>query len=307
MQKKINEMGNYVISIICKICKRPSILIKIIKYCIFIVKYFEHPLTILKKQVMKQKVQVAKLRGGGTFNTFGYGDVSWGLYRIWGKYEYGIRPKDVKKYRTVIDIGAHVGLFSVFCGMLNPQCKIFCFEIAKDNFEKLEQNIKNCKVKNVIPFCLAVTDKSEVIDYYPGRDCSEFSTTQISFSNNRKTIVDAGLNPVGRGKSITLNEVIEENNIDSVDFLKLDCEGAEFEILYATTEKNLKKINKIGGEYHEYEKYTANDLIDHLSKFGNVKKIETVKGIGLMHYTKQKNFHDPRDIHENENGVLHTE
>jgi FkbM family methyltransferase len=287
MQKKINEMGIYIISIICKICKRPSILVRIIKYCIFLVKYFEHPLTILKVQVKKQKVQVAKLRKGGTFNTFGYGDVSWGLYRIWGDYEYGIRPKDIKKYRTVIDIGAHIGLFSVFCAVLNPQCKIFCFEIDKDNFEKLEQNIKNCKVKNVIPFNLAVTDKAGVIDYYPGGDCSEFSTTQISFSNNRKPIVDEGLNPVGRGKSITLNEVFEKNNIDSVDFLKLDCEGAEFEILYATTEKNLKKINKIGGEYHEYGKYTVDDLIAYFSKFGDVKKIETVEGIGLIHYTRK--------------------
>lgn len=287
MQKKINEMGIYIISIICKICTRPSILVRIIKYCIFLVKYFEHPLTILKVQVKKQKVQVAKLRKGGTFNTFGYGDVGWGLYRIWGDYEYGIRPKDIKKYRTVIDIGAHIGLFSVFCAVLNPRCKIFCFEIDKDNFEKLEQNIKNCKVKNVIPFNLAVTDKAGVIDYYPGGDCSEFSTTQISFSNNRKPIVDEGLNPVGRGKSITLNEVFEKNNIDSVDFLKLDCEGAEFEILYATTEINLKKIDKIGGEYHEYGKYPVDDLIAYLSKFGDVKKIETVEGIGLIHYTRK--------------------
>jgi FkbM family methyltransferase len=259
----------------------------IIKYCIFVVKYFEHPLIILKAQVKRQKVQVAKLRGGATFNTFSYGDASWGLYRIWGKYEYGIRSKDVKKCRTVIDIGAHIGLFSVFCGMLNPQCKIFCFEIDKDNFGKLEENIKNCKVKNVIPFNWAVTDKSGVIDYYAGGDCSEFSTTQISFPNNRKPIVDEGLNPAGKVKSITLNEVIEENNIDSVDFLKLDCEGAEFEILYATTEKNLKKINKMGGEYHEYGKYTIDDLIAYFSKFGDVRKIETVEGIGLIHYTRK--------------------
>ena len=301
MQKR-NEMGNYVISIICKICKRPSILIRIIKYCIFVVKYFEHPLTILKAQIEKQKVQMVKLRKGGAFDTFGYGDASWGLYRIWGDCEYGIRPKDIKKYRVVIDIGAHIGLFSVFCGVLNQQCKIFCFEIDKDNFEKLKQNIKNCKVKNVIAFNLAVTDKSGVIDYYPGRDCSEFSTTRISFSNNRKPIVDEGLNPVGRCKSITLNEIIEQNNIDSIDFLKLDCEGAEFEILYATTEKNLKKIDKIGGEYHEYGKYRVDNLIAYLSKLGDVKKIELQRGIGLIHYTKK--FHDSRDTHKDENGVL---
>lgn len=267
--------------------------VRIIKYCIFIVKYFEHPLTILKMQIKKQKVQVAKLRKGGTFNTFGYGDVGSGLYRIWRDYEYGIRPKDVKKYRVVIDIGAHIGLFSVFCGMLNPQCKIFCFELSKDNFEKLKQNIKNCEVKNVIPFNLAVAGKSQVINYYPGRDCSEFSITKISYKDedlrrpDGKPTVEEGLNPIGEVKSITLNEIIEENNIDSVDFLKLDCEGAEFEILYATTEKNLKKIKMIGGEYHEHKKYTADDLIAYLSWFGDLKKIETGGGVGLIHYTRK--------------------
>ena len=264
-----------------------------IKYCIFVVKYFEQPLRILKKQAKREKVEVAKLRKGGIFNTFGYGSAASGLYRIWGDCEYGIRPKDVKKYRTVIDVGANIGLFSVFCGLLNPECTIFCFEIDKENFEKLKQNIKNCKVKNVFPFNLAVAGKSQLINYYPGRDCSEFSITKISFNDedlkrsNGKPTVEEELNPVGKVKSLTLNEIIEENNIKSVDFLKLDCEGAEFEILYATTEKNLKKIKMIGGEYHEHKKYTADDLIAYLSQFGDLKKIETGGGVGLIHYTRK--------------------
>ena len=279
---------------IYKIYKLPIRLVRITKYCIFIVKYFEHPLTILKMQAKREKVEVAKLRKGGTFNTFGYGNVGPGLYRIWGDYEYGIRPKDVKKYRTLIDIGAHIGLFSVFAGMLNPQCKIFCFELSKDNYEKLKQNIKNCRVKNVIPFNLAVAGKSQVISYYPGRDCSEFSITKIAYKDedlrkpDGKPTVEEGLNPIGKVKSITLNEIIAENHIDCVDFLKLDCEGAEFEILYATTEENLKKIKMIGGEYHEHKKYTVDDLIAYLSRFGgDLKKVDTGGGVGLIHYTRK--------------------
>jgi FkbM family methyltransferase len=162
-------------------------------------------------------------------------------------------------------LAAHIGLFSVFCGILNPQCKVFCFEIDKKNFEKLKQNIKNCKVENVIPFNCAITNRSEVIDYYPGLDCSAFSTTQISFSNI-KPVVDKKLKPIGKVKSITLNEVIEENNIDHIDFLKLNCEGAEY----------------------EHEEYKAKDLIAYLSKFGDLKKIEKREGVGLIHYTKKQ-------------------
>ena len=57
-----------------------------IKYCIFVVKYFEQPLRILKKQAKREKVEVAKLRKGGIFNTFGYGSAAVPLQ---GYIEYG--------------------------------------------------------------------------------------------------------------------------------------------------------------------------------------------------------------------------
>lgn len=234
----------------------------------------------------RKESRVVELRDGGKFETFGYGDAGLGLYRIWGDYEYGVRPKDVKTYRIVVDIGAHVGLFSVFLGVLNPECRVLCYEIDKSNFEKLKQNIRNCRTTNVIPINLAVTNKSEIIDYFPGRDCSEFSTTKISFSNG-KPIVDERLKTVGTVRSVTLNEIIRHNNLPFIDFLKLDCEGAEFEILYATTERNLRRIKKIGGEYHEYEKYTANELSAFLSEFGFLKRIEKARGVGLIQFTKR--------------------
>jgi FkbM family methyltransferase len=236
--------------------------------------------------VARKGVRIVELRNGRTFNSFGCGDAGLELYRIWGDYEYGVRPKDVKKYRIVIDIGAHIGLFSVFLAVVNPDCKVLCYEIDRNNLEKLKQNTRNCGVTNVVPFNLAVTDKSDVIDYFPGRDSSEFSTTKISFSGDRP-IVEERLKTIGKVRSVTLNEIIRQNNLPFVDFLKLDCEGAEFEILYATTRENLRRINKMGGEYHEHGKYTANDLIAYLSKFGFLKKMETRQGIGLIQYTKR--------------------
>jgi FkbM family methyltransferase len=260
-------------------------LVAALKYSIFVIRYFKHPLKILLTYVKKHTNTIVELRKGGVFNSFGYGDVGLGLYRIWGVCEYGIRPKDAKKFRVVVDIGAHIGYFSVFLGVLNPKCHVLSYEIDKGNFEKLKQNINNCGALNVIPIHSAVTDKCGFVNYFSGRDCSEFSTTKISFSNSA-TIVNEGLIAVGTVNSITLNDVIEGNNLDYVDFLKLDCEGAEFEILYSTTKENFKKIKAIGGEYHEYGRQTVHELIDYLSTSGHSKHIEERSGIGLIHYTK---------------------
>lgn len=213
----------------------------VIKYIIFIFKYFKDPFSIISKHLHRKEIQSVMLSNGRTFNSFGYGSTTMSLYRIWGDYEYGIKPKDVVNFKTVIDIGAHIGLFSVFLGYLNPECKILSFEMDENNYNNLKKNIKNCDVKNIIPFNCAVSKKSEVIDYYSGRGSSEFSIKKISFSD-KKPSIDENKESVNQINSITLNDIIKNNNLDSIDFLKIDCEGAEYEIIYSTSEKNIKKM-----------------------------------------------------------------
>lgn len=263
----------------------------VIKYIIFIFKYFKDPFSIISKHLHRNEIQSVMLRNGKTFNSYGYGSTALSLYRIWGDYEYGIKPKDVAHFKTVIDIGAHIGLFSVFLGYLNPKCRILCFEMDENNYENLKKNIKNCNLKNVFPFNCAVSEKSELIDYYSGRGSSEFSIKKISFSDE-KPLIDEDKKSVNQIRSITLNDIIEKNNLDSIDFLKIDCEGAEYEIIYSTSEDNMKKIKQMGGEYHEFmsnngNENKVNDLVRHLSNYGNVKIIPMQEGIGLIQYTKK--------------------
>jgi FkbM family methyltransferase len=48
-----------------------------------------------------------------------------------------------------------------------------------------------------------------------------------------------------KAKSITLDDVFKENNLHQIDLLKIDCQGAEYEILYSTNAKTLSKIQVI--------------------------------------------------------------
>src|SRR5437016_4927661 len=99
-------------------------LTRALKYSVFVFRYFKHPIRILHMYIRKRKNTLVELRNGGKFDSFGYGDAGLGLYRIWGACEYGIRPKDAKRFQIVIDIGAHIGFFSVLLGVLNPKCLV---------------------------------------------------------------------------------------------------------------------------------------------------------------------------------------
>jgi len=70
-------------------------------------------------------------------------------------------------------------------------------------------------------------------------------------------------------RCVTLKEVFDSNNIRFCDVLKIDCEGAEYDLLSHTPQYYFSKIDKIVLEYHDYLQKIKKGY--HLSKFLNRK------------------------------------
>ena len=68
-------------------------------------------------------------------------------------------------------------------------------------------------------------------------------------------------------ETVNLAEFCAEHQIDRIDFLKLDCEGAEFEILAASADV-LKRVRKIALECHPFGLHTAQQMADLLKGHG---------------------------------------
>lgn len=265
--------------------------IRELKKLLFSLKYFKNPLGVylknsfliylsdiklfLDRSVKKQKVkaitQSVFLKNGGFFKTFDYGGV-FSLFHVWSE-EYKLNPDSIKNYTTVVDIGAHIGLFSVFAGTVNRNCQIYAYEPETGNFNHLSENIQNCNLKNVHAFNVGVSDKTGYIDFYRGKDSSEFSCskTLASYLTNNS---ENQLKPLEKIKVINFRYILESNKIEEIDFLKLDCEGAEFPILYSLGKDILERIKRISLEFHEYGEYSVNDLVEFLRSTGNYKEIE---------------------------------
>ena len=161
-------------------------------------------------------------------------------------YIIGQQRKITKTDPVIIDIGANVGLFSIFAISKYPQCHVYSYEPIQSNFKQLLRNSELNKDKDFNCFNIAVCGRAGTIKIYRDRD-EQFTTTASIFKNNES---NKDFEVV---KCITLADIIDENNIQKCDFLKMDCEGAEYEILYNTPKQYLDKVDQIALEVHQGE------------------------------------------------------
>ena len=135
-----------------------------------------------------------------------------------------IKPQDV-----VVDIGAHIGSFSVLAASLGAQ--VSSYEPFFESYNLLCQNMEN----NISTQTYTCIDKAVM----GKRQSRKLHVRQINFGGNN---FYQEPNTNENIECITLDDVFKDNQIDHVDFLKLDCEGSEFEIIEHSDKLPLIKI-----------------------------------------------------------------
>lgn len=198
------------------------------------------------------------------------------LGTVWFTKDYTMPGFEIKNNDVIIDIGAHVGLFSLFASQFCKDGKIYCFEPIKENYEILLDNIDLNKIKNIIPLNLAVSKKNGYVKIFLNSDESAHSIFP-----HGDTFIEV--------KSNTIETIFDEHEIEKCDLMKIDCEGAEYEIIDSIPEKYFSSINKMIIEYHLADKRP--ELYQNL-----LKKLETMlfkiktkkisEGIGMIYATK---------------------
>jgi FkbM family methyltransferase len=149
-------------------------------------------------------------------------------------------------------------MFTVAAAARYPKGRIYTFEPDPQNVRFLKENIEKNEVEGnitVIPF--AVLD---------GQDITLYANPHNSAENNMYKI-KRGMTSINVG-SVSLAKYIYDNNITSIDFLKIDCEGAEYSILSKLPPESFSIIKKMAIEWHGYAGYTVPDLIDCLNRNG---------------------------------------
>ena len=159
------------------------------------------------------------------------------LTNVWFVEEYSKLGFKINDDDVIIDIGAHIGLFTLFASQFCKKGTIFCFEPIKENYNILLSNLKLNNLGNVKPFNLAVSSSDTNVTLFFSKDEAGHSM----FVDNSKPI---------RVNSTSLKKILDGNSIEHCDLIKLDCEGAEYEIIQSLPLSYFKRISKMIIEYH---------------------------------------------------------
>lgn len=163
--------------------------------------------------------------------------------------------KNVPQKPLIIDVGANIGLFEALILSKRPEASILAYEPFEDNIQILKNMMDNNPLyfNNVKVFQKAVSDKdNEEINLYVKHSEGQSSIASIyeDFDPRNKNVTTV--------TTTTLEAIVNSNKINKVDIVKMDCEGAEYSILYATPESILKRIKLLLIEVHDLDKKEKN-------------------------------------------------
>ena len=152
---------------------------------------------------------------------------------------YGLESLNLTENDTVIDIGANVGMFSIYIKK-KFNCKVISFEPVPRNFENFKKNIElnglsttDFELHNV-----AITDEEN----------GEIQIGTPSTNSGGSSIFETTTNTT---KSICKTETIGKYIDRGCTYFKIDCEGGEYSVIPQILNR-LNEFKYIGIEYHSY-------------------------------------------------------
>ncbi|MFX0048592.1 MAG: FkbM family methyltransferase, partial [Candidatus Hermodarchaeota archaeon] len=226
---------------------------------------------------------------------------------IYVKNEYLRHDIQLSDNDVVFDIGANIGLFSRYIATQAKNLQIFTFEPVSVIFDVLEENVKNLPVK-IKNYNVGLAEREEIteIHYYPKVSADsaivefDWDLKVNQFLQNykqfvvdfipgakfvpkfmRKSVIKRGLKCMYKSELLpcklrTISDIIQENNVEIINLMKIDAENYEFQVLAGIEQQDWDKIQQLSMEVHEHIEGGKN-LLDKLADMLEEKGFHVVK------------------------------
>ncbi|MFI8069385.1 MULTISPECIES: FkbM family methyltransferase [unclassified Streptomyces] len=175
-----------------------------------------------------------------------------------------LRPGD-----TLVDIGANIGLMSVYCARTRPGVRVLAAEPAPALYACLEHNLAEHAASGWQAECVAVADRPGLLKftYYPeapgnsGLHADPDADDEITLTFLRNSGVDPEdaaelVEGLHEGvdltvPAVTVSELLRRHAVERVDLLKVDVERAELEVLRGVEEEHWPLVGAVVAEVHD--------------------------------------------------------
>jgi FkbM family methyltransferase len=143
--------------------------------------------------------------------------------------------------RTIVDAGANIGAFTLFAARCAPKARIVALEPFPSTFERLRNHVEQC------PYRDRITCRALALCGHSGPRRMDDSPMASQF---RGVLSPDAASTGVEVESVTLARLLELEQFEQVDLLKLDIEGSEYEILESSPLSVLRRVRAVAMEYH---------------------------------------------------------
>lgn len=176
----------------------------------------------------------------------------------WNENVYRLHEYQFKDNAVFVDIGANIGSVSLYVDNFNKfredtrKIKVYSVEPEPHNLLLLKENIKNNPTENITVVNNAIWHEQKNV----------FITNR----GGNSSIVDGHLTESVEVLAITIQDLIDRYGIDEIDVMKIDIEGAEFDLIINTPPEILSKIRYLTLEFDKSFDGRFGIMIEKLSK-----------------------------------------
>ncbi len=212
------------------------------------------------------------------------GETEFTYREIFSDLEYLRHGIDIPEGACVLDVGANIGLFSLFATRLRPGAQVYAFEPVPDIFDALRLNadLHGASIR-ALPYGLSDRAGRATFTYYPhlsimsGQAADERDRDVVRAYLKRgdgedASLIDELLDERMEGRPVecelrTVSQMLREHGIERVDLLKIDVEKSELAVLRGIDESDWPRIFQVVIEVHD-RSGRLSEIVDLLERRG---------------------------------------
>lgn len=161
----------------------------------------------------------------------------------------------------VLDIGANIGLFAKY--MYNKNAKKVILVEANPLIKKSIETVMGEDMEKSSLYLAPLFEEKRVVDFKYSTTNSTIGSVVMDSSVSGYEELDASMDL----ETITMEEVISENNIERISLFKCDIEGGEYDLIESLSAEHMKIVDRFLIEFHQ-NKGQLQSMVDKLESYG---------------------------------------